>query len=501
MSADVLVRRGVTRRGFLTAAVSAVVAGVVAGVGAYYAGTLAAPVREVTKTETRTVTTTTTLPPAAPITTTVTKPVTTTVTETKTTTITAAPKPPRTIKIGTTCSLSGMYAAHMYKKYDFLKALQDEINKRGGVYVDEYGQYLPVEFVMYDDKSDPAVCEKMYTKLIVEDKVDVLISAYTYTLSSVATTVAEKYRVPIIDEDAAEVPLHQRGYKYFVGSMQTINLWLKPYLDMVKEDGRPSTVATLAWKDPFSEEVIGFAKEYSKYLGLTVVYHTVIPYGTTDYTPYISTLKALDPDIVMVCDITAVDTGSFWRQCRELGYAPRDFHAPYATNLAFREQLEPWMVEWVTSDVWYDDILPYTGWGGWMKKAHIAARKKAGFEPYTFPWVELLTSQVEPLLNAISMAGTLDKEAINEALHKQHFMCVEGPWYTTTPIVPDDEPELFSLPWKPMKLPDGRLARGENIVPALTTKVMQLQNGKWQMIWPKELRTAKWVYPAPFAKR
>ena len=81
MSKDLSSRRGVTRRGFLTVAVSAIVAGVVAGVGAYYAGTLAAPaevIREVTKTVERT--TTVTAPP-------------TTVTKTVTTTVTVTPAP------------------------------------------------------------------------------------------------------------------------------------------------------------------------------------------------------------------------------------------------------------------------------------------------------------------------------------------------------------------------------------------------------------------------
>jgi len=99
-------RRGVTRRGFLTVAVSAIVAGVVAGVGAYYAGSLAAPVKEVVKEVTRTVTSTTTLAPGAPVTTTVTiTPPPTTVTKTVTTTITATtPTTPtrKAIRIGTT---------------------------------------------------------------------------------------------------------------------------------------------------------------------------------------------------------------------------------------------------------------------------------------------------------------------------------------------------------------------------------------------------------------
>jgi iron(III) transport system substrate-binding protein len=84
--------RGVSRRGFLTVAVSAIVAGVVAGVGAYYAGTLAAPVKEVVKEVTKTVTTTTTLAPEAPVTTTVTVTAPPT-TITKTVTITVTPTP------------------------------------------------------------------------------------------------------------------------------------------------------------------------------------------------------------------------------------------------------------------------------------------------------------------------------------------------------------------------------------------------------------------------
>jgi len=118
MRKDLSARRGVSRRGFLTVAVSAIVAGVVAGVGAYYAGTLAAPVKEVvkeitktlerpititeTRTETRTVTTTerittTVVPGVTPTPQTVTTTVTTTITQppiTQTVTKTVTVTPP-----------------------------------------------------------------------------------------------------------------------------------------------------------------------------------------------------------------------------------------------------------------------------------------------------------------------------------------------------------------------------------------------------------------------
>jgi len=92
--------RRVSRRGFLTVAISAIVAGVIAGVGGYYAGSLTTPAKEITKTVERTVTTTTTLAPGAPYTTTVTvtaPPTTVTSTVTTTVTVTAPPTPPKEI--------------------------------------------------------------------------------------------------------------------------------------------------------------------------------------------------------------------------------------------------------------------------------------------------------------------------------------------------------------------------------------------------------------------
>jgi branched-chain amino acid transport system substrate-binding protein len=94
-------RKGVARRGFLTVAVSSIVA----GVGAYYAGTLAAPVKEVVKEVARTVTSTT-LAPEAPYTTTVsaTAPPTTV---TKTVTAATPTLAGQVVKIGEVLPLAG----------------------------------------------------------------------------------------------------------------------------------------------------------------------------------------------------------------------------------------------------------------------------------------------------------------------------------------------------------------------------------------------------------
>lgn len=52
----------------------------------------------------------------------------------------------------------------------------DEINADGGIYVEEYGKKLPIEFIQYDDKSDIATMTQLLEKLIVEDKVDFVLA-------------------------------------------------------------------------------------------------------------------------------------------------------------------------------------------------------------------------------------------------------------------------------------------------------------------------------------
>ena len=50
----------------------------------------------------------------------------------------------------------------------------DEVNAKGGIHVEEYGKRLPVEMLVYDDKSDMGTMTRLLEKLILEDKVDFL---------------------------------------------------------------------------------------------------------------------------------------------------------------------------------------------------------------------------------------------------------------------------------------------------------------------------------------
>jgi len=68
-----------------------------------------------------------------------------------------------------------------------------EVNAAGGVYVEEYGKKLPIEPLIYDDKSDVGTATRLTEKLIVEDKVDFLWPGCGTSFIYAQAPIANKY--------------------------------------------------------------------------------------------------------------------------------------------------------------------------------------------------------------------------------------------------------------------------------------------------------------------
>ena len=103
------------------------------------------------------------------------------------------------IRIGNAISLSGPYApgAGMTQipNYDMWA---EEVNAKGGIYVKSYDKRLPVEIIRYDDKSDIGTAVKLVEKLILEDKVDLLLPPWGTAMHFAVAPVANKYGYPLI---------------------------------------------------------------------------------------------------------------------------------------------------------------------------------------------------------------------------------------------------------------------------------------------------------------
>jgi branched-chain amino acid transport system substrate-binding protein len=460
----------ISRRDFLAvssaAAAGGVVGGLVAGgLAGYFVGqSVAGPARTETVTKTTTVGGVT---------------VTTTAVQTQTVTRTVGglEDAPRKIKIGATVSETGIMAAGVGLLGKAYKAAEQLINQTGGIYVEEYGRRLPVEIIYYDNKSDPATNERFYTRLITEDQVDILIGPFISIMAIPVAAIAERFGVPYIDGAAGEKPIFNK--KWVVGSIDLVEKWLTRYFEMVdwyreNKGYKIKTVAFANSDEPFGNEVTGYGIKLAEARGISVVGHEKYTLETTDFTPIIAKFKAENPDVIINTDPVGIAQAVFWKQAFELGLRPRDYHAPMALLKAVRDAMGPQISDGITGDDWVPPELPYESDLG--KRFYEKVQAAAGYKHDEYPWQTIHYVCLEIALKAVQVAGSLDKEKIRDALYRMRITTIGGPWHAARP------PAEFAGHGSILCVP------------------IQYIGGVKKILWPPELATGEWVYPAPWAR-
>ena len=83
------------------------------------------------------------------------------------------------ILIGHPSSLTGPLAGLGEPTAWITKRAIEAINKDGGIFLKEAGKKLPVEVKIVDTQSDPAKSGDVASKLILKDKIDLMLVMYT----------------------------------------------------------------------------------------------------------------------------------------------------------------------------------------------------------------------------------------------------------------------------------------------------------------------------------
>ena len=126
-----------------------------------------------------------------------------------------APAAPGVIKIGVIASLTGPASNVGKNMWQSASVAADEINAKGGVYVKSLNKNLTIQLVQGDDESTQQGGQKAATKLITDDKVDILVGGYSSAVtSSYEQTIAE-YQSPLYRDRCIEPDNHPpHGYRH-----------------------------------------------------------------------------------------------------------------------------------------------------------------------------------------------------------------------------------------------------------------------------------------------
>jgi len=326
------------------------------------------------------------------------------------------------ITLGSAISLTGKYSTnglHAQKGYDFAV---DKINAAGGVKVGD--KTYKIKVIYYDDESTPARGVQLAERLIAQDGVHYILDPYSSGLTKAIAPVTEKYQIPMVEAEGASRSLFNKGYKYLFVVLSTSEQYLASSIDLAagvaeKEGKKPSDikVAMAFENDPFSLDVrAGVVADMEKY-GMQAVIDDKLPRDLSDMSATLTKIKALNPDLLLVSGHSK-GAATAARQIGAMGIkvpmiAITHCEAADVTGKfpnAANGLLCP--TQWAETLSYKDDFFG--------SAAEYDAEFKAAYPEYADKSVPYQTAQATAAVwvfkDAFERAGTLDKEAVRDAI-------------------------------------------------------------------------------------
>jgi len=315
------------------------------------------------------------------------------------------------IRIGTTQSLSGPLEDFGTNQLRGLQMWVGDVNARGQL----LGR--PVVLVHYDDESNPGRSVELYRKLIVEDKVDLLIGPYSSDITLAASQVAEEHNMPMLTLGASADEIWAQGYENIVG----LDTPSTRYMDIAIEaavDHGAKTMA-LVWADTdFGRDVVGGVRSKASELGLRIVLDQSAD-DVAKIPKMVDQLGAANADVIIAIAYLEGATGLV-RELKQAGVKPKMLVFGVGASLAeFGQELQ-------------GDAEGVVGVVQWLRGIKVPGaqdfayrfRKLYGNNPAAY--AALGYSGGEVIEAAVRLAGTTDHAAVREQLHTMVFNSLLG---------------------------------------------------------------------------
>ncbi|MGI8643212.1 MAG: amino acid ABC transporter substrate-binding protein [Thermomicrobiales bacterium] len=228
----------------------------------------------------------------------------------------ASPPSGEPIKIGASVSTTGSNGrTGLYQQEAYL-LWESQKNASGGL----LGR--PVEVIVYDDQSDPAVGARLYERLLNEDEVDLLLGPYSSSVTQSVVQVTERARQPLLAAGASAADLWDRGYQYLFGIYSIATDYFRDIiLNIAPAQGY--TTAAIMYEDTlFPTSTAEGAQAHCETAGIEVVINEQYPAKATDVSSVLTRVRDANPDM-LIGGSYLPDAVLITRQAKELGVNPK----------------------------------------------------------------------------------------------------------------------------------------------------------------------------------
>lgn len=367
------------------------------------------------------------------------------------------------IRIGATVPLSGPLAGFgSFLKWGYEHAVE-EVNAAGGIEID--GVARQVELTIIDDKTDPNEVTAGTKTLISNTGVDALLGSCTPDLVNPGAVVADSQGVPFVSGcNPIEVFKSVKEWTWAWDVFFSVpELAAAPFAALEANGIETNKKLFILHDNGPDGKALGLEiwPAMAEANGYEVVGSVEFPADNTDFSAAIQKARDSGADVVFIDSITPAAI-SIRKQMAAIGWTPKVILAEKGGEpIQFAEALGD-LANGILVGAYWDPSFDYPG----------AEDLKAAFEEET----GLTSSQhiadsysvAMVLLDAIAAAGSLDPQAINDAI------AATDKTYAVGPISFDDE----------------HAAR-------IAVVQSQWQDGVPVIVWPLEQATGEFLFPVP----
>ena len=297
----------------------------------------------------------------------------------------------------------------------------DQVNAAGGL----LGR--KVELKITDDASNQDTVVTDYTKLITQDKVDLLLGTFSTLLNFPASAVAEKNGMLYVEPAGGAPKMFDRGFKkLFFAQQATASHQPDVFVEYIKSlpaDQRPKTAAYPTQDDPFTTPVIESMQKQLEALGVKTVYTTTYPADATNFQTIASAIAAAKPDLIAQGAVFEDGVGLV-RSLQQLNYSPKMLFQTSAPSNAgqYSDGIGVKNTEGVFYTVSWNEKAATP-----KNKEFVAeyAKRYNGGIPAEDAADAYAAAQV--LQTAVEKVGSIDQNKLADYLHKNEVESILGP--------------------------------------------------------------------------
>ncbi len=324
------------------------------------------------------------------------------------------------IPIGVVLPITGREAKPGQYQREGIELAIKQINQNGGILVKDTGKKLPLREIFYDDGSDQAKSASLAERAMSSDHVVAVLGAYSTSLGEAESVMPDRYQVPWITTGAAASTIFSHGYQYTFGTLSPTNILgttTAEYLGSLVDQGKLKKGLKLALAVENTDHGVDYANGIREWTEqhpgyFTIVFNEKFDLGSPDFSGLLQKVKSARADIFLA-DAHLQDYITMHRQYLQNGLRHQMIsYGARGPESDARKALGDG-VNYIFAGIWWSSNLPYPQ----VKKFNQDYKQFTGHDPDSW-YAATAYDGTRALASAIESAGTLNKNAIRDALRK-----------------------------------------------------------------------------------